>query len=126
VDVPPGTFTAALLHDAGKVVMARFLSPEIPGSIDRARRTSGLSRLEAERELLNVHHGELGGLMAQHWELPPRIVKGIIHHHDPEAGADVICDLTCLANRVAVRLEAGQDGRELSFRWTTPSASGWA
>jgi putative nucleotidyltransferase with HDIG domain len=115
VDVPPEAFTAALLHDVGKVVMGRFLSSEILGFIQRARESGGLSQLEAERQILGVHHGELGGLMAQHWNLPPRIVKGIIYHHEPEAGADVVCDLTYLANRVAVRLEAALDQRKLDF-----------
>lgn len=115
VAVPPETFTAALLHDVGKLVMGRFLSPEILGFIRRAREADGLGQLEAESLLLNVHHGELGGLVAQHWKLPSRIVQGIIYHHNPEAGADLICDLTCLANHGAKVIEAGLDGRTPEF-----------
>ncbi len=115
VDVPPETFTAALLHDVGKLVMGRFLSPEILGFIQRAQEVDHLDRLEAEALLLNVHHGELGGLIAQHWKLPPRVVLGITYHHNPEQGLDVVCDLTCLSNQVAKRIEAGLDGRRLEF-----------
>jgi HD-like signal output (HDOD) protein len=112
VEVPFETFTAALLHDVGKLVMARFLSPEILAHIRKARQLGGLSQTEAESLLLGVNHAELGGLVAQHWQLPPRLVQGILYHHDPEHGFDTICDLTCVADQVAKRIEAGLDGRE--------------
>ncbi len=120
VEVPPETLTAALLHDVGKLVMSRFLNPEILGFIHRAQEADHLGPLEAESLMLGVHHGELGGLIAQHWKLPPRVVQGIIYHHTPEEGLDVICDLTYLANQVAKRIEAGLDGRE--FELTIPPA----
>ncbi|MEO8427695.1 MAG: HDOD domain-containing protein [Verrucomicrobiota bacterium] len=115
VEVPPEAFTAALLHDVGKLVMGRFLSPEILGFIQRAQEVDHLGQLEAESLLLNVHHGELGGLIAQHWHLPPPVVQGITYHHNPEQGLDVLCDLTYLANQVAKQIEAGLDGRKLDF-----------
>lgn len=115
VEVPPEAFTAALLHDIGKLVMGRFLSPEILGFIQRAQEVDHLGQLEAESLLLNVHHGELGGLIAQHWKLPARVVLGITYHHNPKQGLDAICDLTYLANQVAKRIEAGLDGRPLDF-----------
>jgi HD-like signal output (HDOD) protein len=111
VESPPETFTAALLHDVGKLVMARFLSPEILGFIRRAREVDHLGQLETESLLLGANHAELGGLIAQHWNLPPRVVQGIIYHHNPGEGQDVICDLTYLANQLAKRIEAGLDGR---------------
>ena len=115
VEVPSEAFTAALLHDVGKLVMGRFLSPEILGFIRRAQEVDHLGQLEAESLLLNVHHGELGGIIAQHWNLPPRVVQGITYHHNPEQGLDVVCDLTYVANQVAKRIEAGLDGRKFDF-----------
>jgi len=92
--------------------MARFLSPEILDYIRRAQEVDHLGQLEAESLLLSVHHGELGGLIAQHWQLPPRVVQGIIYHHNPEQGLDIICYLTYLANLMAKQLEANLDGRK--------------
>jgi len=111
VEVPPETFTAALLHDIGKLAMARFLSPEILHFIRCAQEVDHLGQLEAESLLLGVNHGELGGLVAQHWQLPPRVGHGIIYHHKPDEGLDVICHLTCLANIVAKYIEATLDHR---------------
>jgi HD-like signal output (HDOD) protein len=121
-DVPAETFTAALLHDVGKLVMGRFLSPEILGFIRQAQEVDHLGRLEAESLLLDVHHGELGGVIAQHWKLPPRVVLGITYHHNPDQGLDLICDLTCLTNEVAKRIEAGLDARQFDFAIPTQVA----
>ncbi len=115
VAVPADAFTAALLHDVGKLVMGRFLSPEILGFIQRAQVSEHLSQMEAESLLLGIHHGELGGLIAQHWKLPPTVVHGIIWHHCPEQGAAAICDLTYLANQLAWQIEAGLDGKKHPF-----------
>lgn len=111
VEIPAEAFTACLLHDVGKVVMGRFLSPDILRFIAEAKEVDHLTQTEAESQILHVHHGELGGLIAQHWQLPPRIVRGIIYHHNPEEGSDVVCDFACLANHLAKQIEAGLDGR---------------
>lgn len=103
VPLPPETYTAALLHDVGKLVMARFLGPDVLRVLAQAREEGGLSSLKAESELLQVHHGELGGLIVQQWELPDRLVAGIIHHHTPELAHDVVADAVHVAN-VAAKL----------------------
>ena len=110
IEAPPETFTAALLHDVGKTVMGRFLRPEILREITFARAVNHLSQMEAEVQVLGVHHGELGGLIAQHWKLPPRVVRGIMYHHNPEQGRDVVCDLTYLSNEIAHQIESSPDG----------------
>lgn len=97
-ELPLEAFTAALLHDVGKLVMGRYLSQEDQLWIERAKTEGGVTALEAERQVLNMHHGELGGIIAQHWDLPERIVKGIIYHHNPEEGVDVVCDAVYVSN----------------------------
>jgi len=112
---PPEAYTAALLHDIGKLVMGRFLKPEIMHSIQRAMEEDHLTRMQAETLLLTVHHAELGGLIAQHWKLPSRIVQGITYHHNPDEGQDVICDLTYAANEVAKCIEADLQGHKIEL-----------
>lgn len=111
VEIPPESFTAALLHDVGKLVLGRFLTPEILSQIEHIRSVDGLSSLEAEARVLSVHHAQLGGMIARHWNLPPRVVVGITHHHAPAGGEDVICDVTYVANHIAKRIESELDGR---------------
>src|SRR6185503_12479522 len=76
-EIPVESFTAALLHDVGKLVMGRFLDPKALELILGSQSKDGLDRLEVERRFLMVHHGELGGIIAQHWQLPERIVNAI-------------------------------------------------
>ena len=111
VEVPPESFTAALLHDVGKLVMGRYLTPEVRGYLRRAYEMDHVAPREAESLVLKVHHGELGGIIAQHWKLPVRVVQGITHHHTPARGMDVICDVTYVANQIAKGIEASVDGR---------------
>lgn len=105
--LPAETYAAALLHDVGKLVMARFLDPDVLRVLAAAREEGGLSSLRAESELLLVHHGELGGLIAQHWHLPARLVTGIIHHHTPDEGGDIIADAVHVANTAAKHVGTG-------------------
>ncbi len=109
-ELPSEAFTAALLHDVGKLVMGRFLSPGMVGLIRHAQEADLLDPLAAEALVLGVNHAELGGRIARRWNLPPGIVQGIIHHHHPAHGRDVICDVTYLANQVAKYIEAGLVG----------------
>lgn len=107
VSLPPETYASALLHDIGKLVLARFLDPDILRVLVLAREEGHLSGLRAETELLTVHHGELGGLIAQNWQLPQRLVTGIIHHHTPDLAGDVIADAVHVANIAAKQVGAG-------------------
>lgn len=113
--IPRESFTAALLHDIGKLIMARFLSTEILELLASGRREGGLTALESETKVLTVHHGELGGIIAQHWQFPELIVKGIIYHHSPDEGDSPICDVVYIANIVAKRAEATMAGKTLDL-----------
>lgn len=105
--LPPEAVTAALLHDVGKLVMCRFLDADLLLFLERAREHGQLSALQAEAEVLGVHHGELGGLMAQSWGLPESLVRGITYHHTPDVGMDPICHVVHLADVVAKVIGAG-------------------
>lgn len=105
--IPPETYVAALLHDVGKLVMAQHLDADTLRILKAARENGGQSSLRAEAEVLQVHHGELGGLLAQQWKLPERVVTGIIHHHTPDQANDVIADAIHVANIAAKRAGTG-------------------
>jgi HD-like signal output (HDOD) protein len=79
---PAETATAALLHDLGKLVMARFLDRGLLHQLHEAQ-IGGAGRLEAERAVLGIDHAELGGLIARSWALPDSLVRGIREHGCP-------------------------------------------
>lgn len=116
VSVPAEAYTAALLHDVGKLVMARFLDADMLRVLAEGREHGGLSSLLAEAEVLQVHHGELGGLIAQHWSLPERLVTGIIYHHTPEQARDLVADAVHVANVSAKLAGTGHAATEADLR----------
>jgi putative nucleotidyltransferase with HDIG domain len=119
VDVPAEAVTAALLHDVGKLVLARFLTPELLRGLADARAAGDRSMMQAEAEVLGVHHGELGGLIARHWNLPDRVAEAITHHHSPDRVGDVVCDAVALANVAAKLVERRPDTLDVDLE---PSA----
>jgi putative nucleotidyltransferase with HDIG domain len=104
VEIPASAYTAALLHDIGKLILAPFLTVDRQALLRLATIEGGLEFFQAETELLSVHHGDVGGLVAQHWGLPEEVVRGVIHHHEPKEQGGVVSYLTCLANVVAHRV----------------------
>ena len=82
-------YTAGLLENVGHVVLARYL-PEAAGELEAAI-AAGATRLEAEEQVLGLHHGEIGARLAERWNFPPVLVEAIRHHHQPErAHLDVL------------------------------------
>jgi HD-like signal output (HDOD) protein len=99
--VPPEAHVAALLHDVGKLVMAQFLTPEVLAVLATAYASGLTDELKAETEILTVHHGEVGGLLTQHWSLPEPITRAVIQHHTPDLEPARANDVVHVANAVA-------------------------
>lgn len=110
--LPAEAVTAALLHDVGKLVLARFLDADMLAGLAAARAQGTVSSMQAEVDVLGVHHGQLGGLIARHWNLPDRMAEAIAHHHSPEKAADPLCDTVHVAN-IAARLATGKPEDQL-------------
>lgn len=99
--IPPLSFSTALLHDLGKLVLGRLLTNELRDSCRRAVSEAGLLPFEAEAEILTVHHGEVAGIITQSWQLPTEIVSGVTYHHDPLDCSDPHAMVAYFANIVA-------------------------
>lgn len=120
VPVPAEAATAALLHDVGKLVLCRFLGPGILNMLRLAAEVDNLTPIQAEQLILEVNHGELGGLVAQHWRLPDTIVRAIAYHHTPDQILEPISYAVHLANLVSHHLrgetDVEVDARQASLR----------
>ncbi|MBN1477200.1 HDOD domain-containing protein [Candidatus Sumerlaeota bacterium] len=75
-------FTAGLLHDMGKIILNDYLLAELH-RIDEHLSATGCSFIEAERAVIGHTHAEIGGHLADHWNLPQVLVNAILHHHEP-------------------------------------------
>jgi len=105
----PVLYTAALMHDIGKLILGEFVHGEYEKIEDLMRQRS-CSFLDAEEEILGINHAELGGRIADQWNFPPPIRDGIAYHHRPDllADEDSIAGLIYLSDQFC--LMAGIDG----------------
>jgi putative nucleotidyltransferase with HDIG domain len=91
-------FTPALLHDAGKLVLGKFVKEDLAAIENIVAK--GIPAAIAESMVLGVDHAEIGARVLQHWSFPRQVVNAVRWHHDPEGfdGVDVQIDVVYLAN----------------------------
>lgn len=75
-------FSAGILHDMGKLILALYRSSAYGDVLARAKeRGGGLSNLE--RSAFGVTHGELGSYLLDLWGLPSTLVEAVAFHNMP-------------------------------------------
>lgn len=115
-------FTAAIVHDIGKLVLETFI-PDHLAKIQERVVNDNISFQEAERELIGFDHAEVGAMIAENWRFPPELVQAVKWHHSPnsaESGQQVVdvvhvADALCLLQGIGL----GYDG--LSYRFCVQS-----
>lgn len=80
---PEEISTAGLIHDLGKIVVRAELPEEYEKVIERVNEKN-ISMREAELEVMEMDHCEIGGNLAKEWNLPDRLVSPVKFHHHPE------------------------------------------
>jgi putative nucleotidyltransferase with HDIG domain len=81
--LPSTAFTAGLLHDIGKSVIARALTAKDRADIRSKIMSETLSRIEAEKAVLGADHAEVGARLLHKWNIPELIVDAVADHHAP-------------------------------------------
>jgi len=100
-------FTAALLHDLGKLILGSFVEKEIEEIEEAAAR--GLPFQMAEQEVLGTDHAEIGALILESWSFPPELVSAVRWHHDPDSAPDTnsMTDIVHIANVLCLMIGIG-------------------
>jgi HD-like signal output (HDOD) protein len=80
-------FTAGILHDIGKLVIASNLPHQYARVLDQSR-VKQRPPFQIESEVFNVDHAEVGGYLLGLWGLPVTLVEAVGLHHHPEASTE--------------------------------------
>ncbi len=77
-------FTAGLLHDIGEVVLAANL-PQQFAAVQELVAQENCSKLEAEKQIFEATHPEIGAYLLGLWGIPNPVVEAVAFHHTPGA-----------------------------------------
>ena len=112
VEAAEEIFTAALLHDVGKLVLGEFVKDDFK-KIESAV-SEGVSFEEAETMILGTNHADVGAQILTLWSLPVEIVNAVQWHHKPEASdqTSTMLDIVHVANfmSIMIGIGIGRDG----------------
>jgi putative nucleotidyltransferase with HDIG domain len=106
-------FTAALLHDIGKMILGDYVQEDLKSIQDMAAK--GISFEVAEYMVLGTNHADIGARILKSWSMPEELVHAVAWHHDPDQCRENcrLSDLVYVAN-IAVRgIEGGANGDHL-------------
>ncbi len=109
-------FTAALLHDVGKLVLGEFVKDDIK-KIEKIV-SKNVSFEVAEETVLGIDHAEIGAKILESWGLPEKIVSAVRWHHDPEAADETstLIDIVHVANVLCLMIGIGAGREGLQYR----------
>ncbi len=112
VEAAEEIFTAALLHDVGKLVLGDFVKDDF-SKIERSL-SQGMSFEVAETMALGTNHAEVGAQILTRWSLPSEIVNAVQWHHQPDTAeqTNTMLDIVHVANfmSIMIGIGLGRDG----------------
>jgi putative nucleotidyltransferase with HDIG domain len=113
-------FTAALLHDVGKLVLGGFVQNDIQQI--EAMVSKGIAFEVAEFIVLGTDHANIGARILEKWSFPADLVNAVNWHHDPDTCENhcTFSDIVHVANILGLMIGYGNCGNEIE---TVPSNS---
>lgn len=94
---PDEAFTAGLLHDVGRIVLAQRFKEDYWKVVGGAAESEPVEAIE--QATFGVDHSEVGAWLLEAWELPPAIVEAARAHHAIPAKSGT-AGLVSIANRL--------------------------
>ncbi|MFP4458835.1 MAG: HDOD domain-containing protein [Candidatus Zixiibacteriota bacterium] len=108
LDAPGYIFTAALLHDLGKIVLGNFGELDVEAILKTAKERE-VSFDEAEMAVLGIDHAEVGAVLLEKWNLPKTISEAVRWHHYPKyfPNDPIAIDLIHVGDNLCIKMGIG-------------------
>ena len=106
-------FTAALLHDVGKLVLGGFVQEDLHQIESMV--SKGIAFEVAEFIVLGIDHANIGARILEKWSFPDDLVNAVGWHHDPETCENhcTFSDIVHVANILGLMIGYGNGGNGL-------------
>ena len=110
-------YTAALLHDIGKIALGDYVSQHFD-NIQKEIDENNIPFEMAEEKVLGVEHAEIGALIAENWHFPIPIIECIRWHHNPDGAPEInnAIDLVHIADSICLLEGLGIGKDNLQYR----------
>lgn len=103
-------FVVGLLHDVGRLVLARRRPRQLAQAIALSRKER-MPLFEAEREVFDFDHTQVGGLLLRNWKIPGALETLVRFHHAPlSAHPAAEAAVVNVADALAISLAIGGSG----------------
>lgn len=97
---PGDAFTIGFLHDIGKILLN--IVDTMQYQKVRTSVKNGMDIIEAENEMFETNHADMGFLLAKKWKLSVLLANCIKYHHDPMASSmPQVSALAYVANKIS-------------------------
>lgn len=108
---PEKLFVAGLLHDIGRLALLLH-APKSAGHIFDLYRNGRMLLTEAESQVLNFDHQQIGGELLHQWHYPALLIQAVANHHQPMRceGARVEASVVHVADHLVQAMSLGTSG----------------
>ena len=116
-------FTAALLHDVGKLILGGFVKDDLHDIEEMVAK--GITLDVAEHLILGTNHAEVGAHILRQWSFPEDLVNAVGWHHNPESCENLcmLSDIVHIANSLGQMIGAGRGREDFSSDLSLPVLS---
>lgn len=116
-DAPEELFSAGLLHDLGKLALAKVAKKKFVKAVEQAKK-EGRKLVVIEAEVGLPSHDKVGSALAKQWRFPRGLQAVMAAHHKSydarralvAADQQSLLDIVVLANALCRRFEIGDGG----------------
>ena len=109
-------FVAGLLHDIGRQILTQIYPADYNHTC-RFAQNHHVTEFEAEKEILECDHAQLGSWLARSWNFPANLVDAIENHHQPCADSHEtqLTWLVHLANLICHSMDFSGNNSEYQY-----------
>jgi putative nucleotidyltransferase with HDIG domain len=113
-------FTAALLHDIGKLILGGFVQDDLHQIQEMVAK--GIAFEVAEFIVLGTDHARIGARILEKWSFPSNLVNAVSWHHDPETCENhcTFSDIVHVANILGLMSGCGKGSNGMEAQAANP------